>query len=467
MAVPVDAMGGGQFQQAIAKIMEAESKPIRQSQAHKANVEARLKLHQEFKTKFSAFDTALAEFTNLSRFREYKVDLGDGQSQISVSIDKTKVAPGSYELEVVQLANPSAIMSNGFESADDPVLGMGYVVAQKADGTTEEIFVPASKASLNGISNLINSDPDRAIRATVAKDSGDPDAPFRLILTSKKDGMDDEVIFPQFYFLDADKDIRIQFEREASNAVIKLNGFEMETDGNQINDFLTGVNLNLKQAQPGKPFSLQVTEDVPKVTLKVKGLIDQINGVLEFINKQNQVDEKSDTRNTFAGDTSLQNIEYRLRNLVHEGFPSWGSDKDAEPRIVFLNEMGIEIAKNGQLAFNEQKFTQTIEKDFKGVSDAITGEYGFAQQLRFVMANYTRPGNGFLALRENNLRGQIAKVERDMEFKQRLLDRKQESLVAQFSKLQSTLSGMQQQQGFLQASLGSSGSNPIAQLLGG
>src|ERR1700744_3604443 len=97
-------MGGGQFKQAVKQIIEAESQPIKQLEAHKAKEQARLKLFQEFKTKFAGMDKAISDLSNFQTFREFKVDLGDGQNQASVTVDKNKAQPGSYKIEVSDLA---------------------------------------------------------------------------------------------------------------------------------------------------------------------------------------------------------------------------------------------------------------------------------------------------------------------------------------------------------------------------
>jgi flagellar hook-associated protein 2 len=459
---------GGQFNSAIKQIMDAERQPVKQLEGRKGKEETRLKLFGEFKGKFTGFDNTLAQFSNFNRFKEYKVDLGDGATQAAVTIEKEKVQPGSYSIEIAKLANSSSIISNGFEDADKPILGTGYVTVQNSSGEKEEIYVGGKSASLRGVANLINSKSDSSIRASVIKDSTDPEEPWRLIVTAKKDGLDDEVFFPEFYFLDGEKDLRVERDNEASNAVIKVDGFEIEADGNKIPDFLTGVTLDLKQAKEGQAFTLNITEDIGKVAGKVKGLTDQINGILEFINKQNQVDDKSDSSTGFAGDTSLQTIEYRIRNLLHEGFPVWDNKNDPDtPRFVHLNQIGIEFDKKGMLSFKEEKFTKALERDFNGIGEAISGDHGFAIQLRQVMANYTRPGNGLLAMRENGMKGRIAKIDRDIEVKERGLERKKEMLTQKFSRLQSTLSGMQQQQQYMQASMGGGGGNLISQLMGG
>jgi len=459
---------GGQLNGALKALIEAERQPIKQLESRKGKEEQRMKTFQEFKGKFANFDRTLSELSNFNKFKEFKVDLGDGANAMAVTVDKEKVQAGSYDIEIASLAKRSSIISNGFTDPNEAALGVGYVVVYNSKGDKEEIYIGGKNSSLSGIATAINSKMDSAVKATVVKDSSDPDAPWRLIVSAKKDGIDDEVVFPQFYFLDGKKDLRIEKDNEAANAVLKVDGYEVEADGNKIPDFMTGINLDLKQAKEGQTFTVTIAEDVPKMAGKVKSLVDQVNGIFEFITKQNTVDDKSDTSAGFTGDTSLQTIEFRIRNLMHEGFPVWDNSDDPDtPRIKMLSEMGVEFAKNGQLTFSEEKFTKAMQKDFNGVAQAVSGEYGFASQIKTVMTNYTRPGNGLLATREASLKNRISRIDRDIEAKERVLQRKTESLTQQFSRMQSTLSGMQQQQQYLQASLGSSGANPITQLLGG
>ena len=466
MGLRFDATGG-QLNSALKSLIEAERQPIKQLEARKGKEEQRMKLFQEFKGKFANFDKALGELSNFNKFKEFKVDLGDGANAMNVTVDKEKVQPGSYDVEITSLAKRSSIISNGFDDPNAAILGVGYVVAYNANGDKEELYIGGKNASLNGIAAAINGKVDSAVKATVVKDSSDPDAPWRLIISSKKDGLDDKVVFPEFYFLDGKKDLRVEKDNTAANAVLKVDGFEIEADGNKIPDFLTGVNLDLKQAKEGQAYTITISEDVPKMAGKVKSLVDQVNGIFEFITKQNTVDDKTDTSAGFTGDTSLQSVEYRIRNLMHEGFPVWDNSNDPDtPRIKVLSELGVEFGKNGQLQFNEEKFTKAMQKDFYGVAQAISGEYGFAAQVKTVIGNYTRPGNGLLATRETSLRNRITRIDRDIETKNRQLEKKQDSLTQQFSRMQSAMANMQQQQQYLQASLGGGG-NPITQLLGG
>jgi flagellar hook-associated protein 2 len=286
-------------------------------------------------------------------------------------------------------------------------------------------------------------------------------------MTAKKDGYDDKIGFPELYFLDGKKDIYFDGTNDAENAIIRMDGFEIETDSNDVTDFLTGINLHIKQANPEKVFQVNVTEDYQKISGKVKTLVEQINGVLEFINKQNQVDDKTDTASTFAGDSGLQTIEYRLRNILHEAFPV-GTWEDEPTDFVRLNELGFEFAKNGQVLFKEDKFTKAMETNFDRVADAMTGNTGFATQLRGILGGYSRTGNGFMALREQGIKTRIKNMDDDIANKEARLAQRQERLVAQFSRLQGSLSDLQRQ-GAALGSLGGGGGggNLVSQLLGG
>jgi flagellar hook-associated protein 2 len=329
-----------------------------------------------------------------------------------------------------------------------------------------EIFVDEKNSSLNAVAGLLNTYPDSPVQASVVKDLSDPDKPWRLIVSAKKDGTDDEIHFPEFYFLDGKEDFYIDGTKNAENALLSLDGFPIEADGNQIKDFLQGINLNLKQARPDQPFTINIAADTQKIAGKVKSLVEQINTTLDFINKQNQVDEKTDTRSSFAGDSSLQGIEYRIRNLLHDGFPIRSKD-GASYKIVHLNEIGVEFKRDGLLEFKEEKFKKLVENDFEGIAEAITGEAGLATRLKDIVDSYTRTGEGMMQLREQSIRSKIKNLDTQIAQKERRLEQRQQSLTDQFARLQGSLSDMQKQSQYISATLGGGGGNMISQLLGG
>ncbi|NDF15281.1 hypothetical protein EB061_08170 [bacterium] len=459
-------MGGGQFKSAMNAIIEAEKQPIKALEKRKEHENAKLKLFGDFKTKFNTLRSSLSSVIGFNKFKELKAELGDGNQLMTVSIDKEKANVGSWDVEIKELAERSSMISNGFSDPNKKVLGVGYIQFDLPDGGSQEVYVTKNDASLYGVAAKINAIPDSAVKATVLKDVTDSEKPYRLVITAKKDGSDHEVKFPQMYFVDGQEELYVEQDKGAKNALLAVDGFEIELPSNENPDFLQGVGVQLKQAKPGQKFTMNVRADYPKVTEKVKKVIEGMNSVLDFINKQNQVNESSDTKSTFAGDTSLQNVEFRLRNLMHEGFATRNTG-DENFRIYHLSDLGIEFDKAGALSLKEERFQKALEADFEGVAEAVAGEYGLASQLKTVLDGYA-DATGVLIAREKGIQTRIKQIDDNIANKQRNIEKKTESLTAQFSRLQSSLSDMQRQQNYLSSTLGGGGGgNPIAQLLGG
>jgi flagellar hook-associated protein 2 len=456
------------FKQAVKQIVDAESEPIKKLEARKGKENARLKLFNEFRAKFGGLDKAVDEISAFKKLRELKVDLGDGTPQMSVTVDKDRAAPGTYQISIEELAARTSVISNSFENPDQPVMGMGFITLETGEGETKEIYVEEDASSLRGIARLINEQSDFPVRAAVVKDASNEDKPWKLIMTAKKDGQANGVKFPDFYFLDGDEDFFLDDTRDARNASLKVDGFPIEVDSNDVQDFLPGVNLHLKQAKPDQPFTMTISEDFQKISGKVKNFVEQVNVILKFINDQNKIDKDSDTSTTFAGDSGLQTIEYRLRNLMHEGFGVGNPDDSDNFKIYFMHDLGIEFDKSGALTFKEDKFQKFMEKDFEGLSEIFTGSFGLGFQMKSLLAGYTQTGNGMLAQRENSLKQRIRSIDDQIDVKQRNLERRQQSLTEQFSRLEASLGAMQRQQQYLSATLPSGGGGNLVQsLLGG
>ncbi len=466
MGLRFDPMGGGQFKNALSAIIEAEKQPLKALEKRKENENSRLKLFGDFKSKFNTLRSSLSSMIGFNKFKELKAELGDGANVMSVTIDKEKAQAGSWEVEVKELAERSSMISNGFSDPNRKILGVGYINFDLPDGSTKQVYVTENDSSLYGIAAKINAIPEGPVKATVLKDVTDTERPYRLVISAKKDGNENEVQFPQLYFTDGEEEIFIERDKGAKNALLEVDGFEVELPSNDNPDFLQGVGVQLRQAKPGQKFTMNVKADYPKVVEKVKRVVEGMNGVLEFINKQNQVNESSDTRTTFAGDTSLQNIEFRLRNLMHEGFLA-RETPDGDPVIYHLGELGIEFDKKGVITLKEDRLQKMLETDFEGVAESISGDQGLASQLKTVMDGYADAGSGVMAAREKGIQTRIRQIDETIANKERAIERKTESLTAKFSRLQASLSDMQRQQNYLQSTLGGSGGNPVSQLLGG
>lgn len=269
--------------------------------------------------------------------------------------------------------------------------------------------------------------------------------------------------FPYMYLVDGEVDLFFEQERPAQDAKIKLDGFEIEVPGNRVTDLLPGVTIDLKKAKPGEEFSIDISEDIQKIGGKVQTLLEGINNVLKFIKEQNSLDEKSDTSRTLGGDSTLTTIEGRIRSAI---FTPIMTDKGP----MRISDLGISFQRDGLLKFDNAKFETVLSKDYKAVSQTLTGIYtlkdgktpGFIDNLEDAAKIMLNQPNGVLHTRKAGLQSQINQVDRQIANKQRQIAQKEDILKAKFARLEETMAKIRGQgaglAGFGQAV------NPVQQL---
>lgn len=395
---------------------------------------------------------------NARSLRELAIHTGEN-TDIAVTADKNIAEPGKYSLEVVRLAQKSSAISNGVEDKDKTYLGVGYIRAIMPDGEKKEIYIDKQNSSLSGIAKVINKTPDIGFRANVINDGKGGDEPWRLIISMSETGEKNRAEFPYIYLVDGEEDLRFENERKAQNAAVKLDGFEIEVPENKITDLIPGVTIDLKKAKPGEEISVEITEDVQKIGTKIGALVSNINGVLKFIKEQNTLDGSHDTSRTLGGDSTLTSIESKIRTAVFTAIQT-----DSGPKR--MSDLGVTFQRDGLLQFDQEKFEAALSKDYKAVSQTLTGKYnvqgggkttGFIDIIEDTSKTLLAQPNGLLTTRKAGLDSQINQIDRQISNKLRHITQKEEILKAKFARLEETISRIQGQGAGLAGFAGQSG----------
>ena len=171
--------------------------------------------------------------------------------------------------------------------------------------------------------------------------------------------------------LDGDQDLYFDEERPAKNALIKVDGFEMELSENQVKDVIPGVVLELKQAAPGRPIRVKVKEDIEAISGKIKNFVDAYNGALGFIQNQAKITRDKQGRDRLGplgGDGMIRSVESVLRRVI------MNSQLGVESTIQRVGELGIEFNRNGTLNFNQDKFNKVLQSKPFDVANFLRGD---------------------------------------------------------------------------------------------
>lgn len=440
MGISFGSIGTGLPKDIVQQIVEAEKIPIKQMEARKSKIEDKKSLVSQLTTLIENMRGEILKNKNARSLRELAVNTG-GNDAIAVTADKNLADTGEHQIEVLQLAQKSSAMTNGVEDKDSTYVGVGYIRAVLPNGDSKEIYVDEEHASLTGISKLINADPELGMKANVVNDGKDEDEPWRLVISLNESGEESLVEFPYLYLVDGEVDLYFDQERAARDAKVKYNGFEVEKGSNKITDLIPGVTLDLKKAKPGEEITVQIGEDIAKISGKMNSLVENINNVLKFIKEQNALDEKTDTSRTLGGDLTLATIESRIRNAVFTTIQT----KSGPMRV---GDIGITFQRDGLLKLDEAKFEAVLAKDYNAVAQVLTGQYsteegktnGFIDLLDDVAKNLTTQPNGVLATRKSGLQNQVSQIDRQIANRQRIIAQKEDVLKNKFARLEETIS---------------------------
>jgi flagellar hook-associated protein 2 len=455
LGISFGSINSGLPKDIVQQIVEAEKIPIKQMEARKGKVENKKNLVGQLTTLVENMRGEILKNKTERSLRELAVNTGES-TNIAVTADKNIALPGKHQLEVVQLAQNSSAITNGVEDKDKTYIGVGYIKAVMPNGDEKEIYVDEAHASLTGIAKLINGDADLGMRANVVNDGKDEDEPWRLMITMAETGDASKAEFPYLYLVDGEVDIYFDQERPAVDAKVKLDGFEIEVPSNKVTDLIPGVTIDLKKAKPGEEINLEITEDVAKIGGKFQSLVDNINNVLKFIKDQNTLDDKSDTSSSLGGDLTLTSIEGKIRTAIFNPIQT-----DSGP--MRMGDLGVTFQRDGLLKFDQAKFEAALSKDYKAVSQTLTGKYdpavgktrGFMDVLDDTAKSLTSPPNGILPSRKSGLTNQISQIDRQIQTRERMIARKEEVLKAKFARLEETISKIKGQgaglAGFAQA----------------
>lgn len=448
MAISFGGINTGLPPNLVDQLIDAERIPIKNVESRKTKTEAKLKLVTELDTKLRGVTGSLKELASSKGFSDIKLNSGD-PNIVQGAVDPGGASKGSWNVEVVRLANKAAAISNGFPDKDKTEIGVGYFKFKTPEGS-KEVYINGNNNTLEGAVKAINA-AGVGMRATAINDRKDPDKPWRLMVSGTGNGVDNMVQYPTLYFLDGDQDFYFDEERPAQNGLVKLDGFEFEINDNTVTDAIPGVTLDIKQAAPGRIVNISVKEDSGVVTGKIKKFVDSMNEVFGFIQGQLKVTEKTDTTQTLGGDGTLRQIESDLRRLVQNQVFGVAGD------VNRLSQLGISFNRGGLLEYSEDQFTSALSKKTAAVQSFLVGDgfnTGFIPSVRRVISNVVDGAFGPLSNRKKGLTEQIKQADSRIEQMERRLTAREKTLREQFSKLEEKMSQLKSQGAMLSEKLG-------------
>ncbi|MBK5224000.1 MAG: flagellar filament capping protein FliD [Acidimicrobiia bacterium] len=354
----------------IQGLMQVEAIPKTLLENKVKTVQAGLDGYASIRTKISAVRTASEA---IGSALDWNPLTATSSNTDAVTASATSGAPaGAMAFTVVNLATAMQRSSADTFTGYGADLG-GRTIAIAKGGYT----LQSTATTLGDLLDEINADTALGVRAsTIQVTPGE----HRIVLTSKETGAANA-----FTAVGTGWGNGFSVTANAEDAVLDVGGITVTRPTNTINDLVDGTTITLK-AETTSPVTVNVARDVDAITEKVKALVDAVNSALAEMKLRTGYDAETNQRASLTGDATVRQLSQSLTQAFTA--PVYASS------LSSVGLAGVELQRDGTIAFDETKFKAAYDKDPAAVERLFTdGASSDSPDLTYTYASWrAQPG---------------------------------------------------------------------------
>lgn len=151
----------------------------------------------------------------------------------------------------------------------------------------------------------------------------------------------------------------------AQDADVEIDGVHVSSSSNTLTDVISGVTLNLKDADAAKTVKVAVTPNTDATVTNVKSFMDSFNRITDFINQNSQFDATTFQSGVLFGDNVASQIQGSLNTSL------FGSIANLSTQFNNLTQLGFSMDDTGKLTLDEAKLKDALTNDPDAVANVF------------------------------------------------------------------------------------------------
>jgi len=374
-----------------------------------ARVEAKISAYSEVRTALDGMQSAIGSLAQASTIQSSSANSSDDSTLTATT--SSLAEPGSYRIEVDEIAKSHSLASQQYSSVDDTI-GTGTLTfkfgtttydggnnylsfAQDADTVATSIDITSENNSLGGIRDAINNE-DFGVSASVVYDG----TGYRLLLTSSETGeetsmeitVSGDAGLQQLAYNGSQNDPLANMDETqmGSDALVRINGLEVTSSTNKLDQVIRGVTINLTESN-ASAVTLSVSRDISDISDKLDTFVEKYNeykSVYDELVKYNPDDEVG---GILLGDNVLRTVQSQLRSGLTEIIS--GVTGSTYTSLIQVG-LSTDQHNNFNLKFDRTKFEAAMNADAQSVVGLLaTDTASTDSQVKIVStASGTLPG---------------------------------------------------------------------------
>ncbi|WP_113073874.1 flagellar filament capping protein FliD [Petrotoga sp. 9PW.55.5.1] len=463
----------------VEKLMEIEQQPLLRAQEKFDTLQYKQKLWMEVDNKLEDFYDSLINF-KLKGNLIPKSAFSSDETVLTASA-RADAIDTTFYLKVNSLASQTVLLGEGIDSDITKKSSIGEVISATGDSTftihkgSDSVEITVSDGET--IQDLINKINESSIGVEARFD----DKNGKFFLINKENG-----------------DINISVSAEADShgelllTSLNLNGtpnltlgsyaeVELSFNGstsvttysnlteNSLDIFDTTVNLESTSSNFVK---VSVEQDIDKSVEVIKEFVDKYNETINYIydllredkvtgKAEDEMTEEDHMKGMLKGDRNLENIFYKLRNMVYSSTDISDSQYNSLFQIGISSGdfgAGYEKTMKGLLSVDEDKLREALSNDAESVwklfatNDKDNNKFGYAQSIQNYLFDVTK-FNGYIdqvSGTNGTIGNEMRRIAKEMTSLLERLQRKEARYYAQFSAMEQAMQQLNMQGMFIQ-----------------
>ena len=406
------------------------------------------------------------------KFREL---YGTALAKTALSSDETVISAtaansatnGAYSLEVTALAksatysfDSSAQTYSSSDAAINSSINDGAaeadrtVTVQIGQGSEQETVsvVLTSTSTLNDFVTEFNNESENAVASVVnVGTASSPD--YRVVITGSNQGSEkgeisvsvgSEITGAGSGAWDANSVSQAQDATFRIGGVGAGAGDTITRSSNTNSDVIPGITFSLHAAGSA---TISVQDDSDSTAATIQEFVDAYNEVIKFISDNDTVtrDESGEEIENIFGPLASTSLDENLLSSLRSAL---SSSSTSGRTVNVLSDLGITTERDGTLKFDQDTFQTAMSQDPEGVR-TITSTLGETLAATDgTIAQFTR-FNGLIDSAYNSNSSEISTAQRRIGEEEDRLSAYEESLIAQFARLEALISQLNSQQAAL------------------
>jgi flagellar hook-associated protein 2 len=352
-------------------MVKADIAPLQQRHDKKLNsVNTDLSAIGQLKSSLSSLQTTVSNLTNISQFYKMKSSISESGYFSATVTDQAK--SGVYQVQVQTLAQSQSLASNYFAS-NTTSIGSGNITINfgtySSDLSTFTANIQASPVSitiapgndsLTAVCDAINASGSE-IRASIVQDSLGSRLSITSVQTGESYAMQITGDIAALNYDPTTSNTALTQTMSAQNSLVKINGMILNQSSNHLKNALTGISLDLKQADLGKTINLSIENNEEQLTNSVNDFVKKYNACMTLLNNATSYNKETKQSGYFQGDSQIKNIKASLYQIVANSMQiNSGS-------VQSLADLGLKTTKQGLLNIDQEKFDAVVADNYSSI----------------------------------------------------------------------------------------------------